>query len=298
MNGDGRYGKVWGLFRPILFPVLIAVLAAPASLSHPDRTFAGEPSPAASPQAAAAPRPAPGGTRPPTPICNSSIINTYPHDPQAFTQGLVFDDGILYESTGLLGRSSVRKVDLKTGAILQIHRLPAQLFGEGITVFGERLIQLTWQSGVGLVYDKRSFRLLDEFRYHGEGWGLTHDGKRLIMSDGTATLRFLDPDTYGEVGRLTVFDGNGPVAGLNELEYVRGEVYANVWPTSRIVRIDPATGRILAWLDLDTVSRRNAAFNPDAVLNGIAYDPRGDRLFVTGKLWQNLYEIKVVPSGR
>jgi glutamine cyclotransferase len=192
----------------------------------------------------------------------------------------------------------VRKVDLKTGSVLQILRLPAQLFGEGLTVFGDRLIQLTWQSGVGLVYDKRSFRLLEEFRYHGEGWGLTHDGKLLIMSDGTATLRFLHPETYGEVGRITVFDGNGPLAGLNELEYVRGEVYANVWPTSRIARIDPATGRIRAWIDLEIVSRRNVRFNRDAVLNGIAYDPRGDRLFVTGKLWSNLYEIRVVPPGK
>jgi glutamine cyclotransferase len=287
-----------GLFRLILFLALIAVLVFPASVSHPGSTSAGEPSPAASPQAAAAPRPAPGAARPSTPIYTCKIVNTYPHDPQAFTQGLVFDDGILYESTGLLGRSSVRKVDLKTGAVLHIHRLPAQLFGEGITVFGERLIQLTWRSGVGLVYDKRSFRLLEEFGYEGEGWGLTHDGRRLIMSDGTATLRFLHPETYGEIGRLTVFDGNGPVAGLNELEYVGGEVYANVWPTSRIARIDPATGRILAWVDLDTVSRRNAAFNPDAVLNGIAHQPRGDRLFITGKLWPNLYEVKVVPPAR
>ena len=287
-----------GLFRLILFLALIAVLVFPASVSHPGSTSAGEPSPAASPQAAAAPRPAPGAARPSTPIYTCKIVNTYPHDPQAFTQGLVFDDGILYESTGLLGRSSVRKVDLKTGAVLHIHRLPAQLFGEGITVFGERLIQLTWRSGVGLVYDKRSFRLLEEFGYEGEGWGLTHDGRRLIMSDGTATLRFLHPETYGEIGRLTVFDGNGPVAGLNELEYVGGEVYANVWPTSRIARIDLATGRILAWVDLDTVSRRNAAFNPDAVLNGIAHQPRGDRLFITGKLWPNLYEVKVVPPAR
>jgi glutamine cyclotransferase len=287
-----------GLFRLILFPALIAVLVCPASGRHPGSTFAGERNPAVWPQAAAAPRPTPGAARPSTPIYTCKIVNTYPHDPQAFTQGLVFDDGILYESTGLLGRSSVRKVDLKTGAILQIYRLPAQLFGEGITVFGERLIQLTWRAGVGLVYDKQSFRLLEEFRYEGEGWGLTHDGRRLIMSDGTATLRLLDPETYGEIGRLTVFDGNGPVVGVNELDYVRGEILANVWPTSRIVRIDPATGRILAWIDLETLSRRNAAFNTDAVLNGIAYEPRGDRLFVTGKLWPNLYEIKVVPPTR
>jgi glutamine cyclotransferase len=246
----------------------------------------------------ATPGPVPASPPHAAPVRTFKIVDTYPHDPQAFTQGLAFDDGILYESTGLLGHSSVRKVDLKTGSVLQILRLPAQLFGEGLTVFGDRLIQLTWQSGVGLVYDKRSFRLLEEFRYHGEGWGLTHDGKLLIMSDGTATLRFLHPETYGEVGRITVFDGNGPLAGLNELEYVRGEVYANVWPTSRIARIDPATGRIRAWIDLEIVSRRNVRFNRDAVLNGIAYDPRGDRLFVTGKLWSNLYEIRVVPPGK
>jgi len=287
-----------GLFRLILCPALIAVLLSPAWVIHPDSAPAGESSPAAAPKGGVASTPAPGTARPSTPVYTCRIVNTYPHDSQAFTQGLVFDDDILYEGTGLLGHSSVRKVDLKTGAVLQIQRLPAQLFGEGITVFGDRLIELTWQSGVGLVYDKRSFRLLEDFRYYGEGWGLTHDGRRLIMSDGTATLRFLHPESYGEIGRITVFDGNGPVAGLNELEYVRGEVYANVWPTSRIARIDPATGRILAWVDLETLSRRNAAFNPDAVLNGIAYDPRGDRLFVTGKLWPNLYEIKVVPLGK
>jgi glutamine cyclotransferase len=295
-----------GLFRLVLCAALIGGLVVAASLGRFGPTSAGGASPTGSPKAAAAPGPASGGAfgsassaaPPPTPIETCRIVNTYPHDSQAFTQGLVFDDGILYESTGLHGRSSVRKVDLKTGGVLQIHKLPPQLFGEGITVFGDRLIQLTWRSGVGFVYDKRSFRLLDEFRYHGEGWGLTHDGKRLIMSDGTATLRFLDPETYGEVGHLAVFDGNGPVAGLNELEYVRGEVFANVWPTSRIVRIDAATGRILAWIDLDPVWRRNAAFDPDAVLNGIAHEPRSGRLFVTGKLWPNLYEIKVVPPAK
>jgi glutamine cyclotransferase len=228
------------------------------------------------------------------PIYTCEIVNTYPHDPEAFTQGLVFANGILYESTGRLGRSSVRKVDLRTGAVLQIQKLPPQLFGEGISVFGDRLIQLTWQSRVGLVYEKKSFRLLKEFTYSSEGWGLTHDGKRLIMSDGTATLRFLDPETFKELGSIAVFDPNGPVRGLNELEYVRGEIYANVWPTSRIARIDPASGRVLAWIDLEALARQHTTFNPDAVLNGIAYDPRGDRLFVTGKLWPNLYEIKLL----
>ena len=280
-----------GLLRLIIFLALIAVLVFPASVSRPDSTSAGEPSPAASPQAAAAPRPAPGAARPSTPIYTCSIINTYPHDPQAFTQGLVVDDGILYESTGLLGRSSVRKVDLKTGAVLQIHRLPGQLFGEGITIFGERLIQLTWQSAVGLIYDKRSFRLLEEFRYHGEGWGLTHDGTRLIMSDGTSTLRFLDPETQRETGRVVVKDGTRPIERLNELEFVKGEVFANVWLTDRIAIVAPATGRVTAWLDLTGI--RGAAREGEDVLNGIAYDAAGDRLFVTGKLWSRLFEIRV-----
>jgi glutamine cyclotransferase len=229
-----------------------------------------------------------------TPVYTLQIVHRYPHDPDAFTQGLAFDHGTLYEGTGLLGRSSVRKVDVKTGSVLQIQRLPPQLFGEGITVFGDRLIQLTWQSGVGLVYEKESFRLLKEFTYPTEGWGLTHDGRRLIMSDGTATLRFLEPETFKELGSIAVFDGNGPVGGLNELEYVRGEIYANVWPTTRIARIDPETGRVVAWIDLEALARQHATFNPDAVPNGIAYDPWGKRLFVTGKLWPNLYEIKLV----
>jgi len=252
----------------------------------------------ASAAAGISPRPAPSLARPSTPIYTCEIVNTYPHDPEAFTQGLVFENGVLYESTGLQGRSSVRKVDVKTGSVLQMRRLPAQLFGEGVTVFGDRLIQLTWQSGVGLVYEKKSFRLLKEFTYATEGWGLTHDGRRLIMSDGTATLRFLEPQTFKELGSIAVFDRNGPVGGLNELEYVRGEVFANVWPTSRIARIDPASGRVLAWIDLEALARRHTTMNPHAVLNGIAYDPRADRLFVTGKLWPNLYEIKLVPLNK
>jgi len=281
----------------LLAPLALLLAWLGATAPHPVALGAGA-NPSSPGRQGAFPDPVPAASPRAAPVWTFKIVNTYPHDPQAFTQGLVFEDGILYESTGLLGRSSVRRVDLKTGAVLQLHRLPAQLFGEGLTVFGDRLIQLTWQTGVGFVYDKRSFRLLEEFRYQGEGWGLTHDGKRLIMSDGTATLRFLHPETYGEVGRITVFDENGPVAGLNELEFVRGEVYANVWPSSRIIRIDPASGRIRAWLDLDALLHRNAAFNPDAVLNGIAYDPRGDRLFVTGKLWAHLYEIRVVPPPK
>jgi glutamine cyclotransferase len=279
--------------RPIFFRVLIAVLLVAAWAINPVGALAAEPRPAGSASQGTAPRPASSTAFPATPIYTCKVVQTYPHDPQAFTQGLVFDNGVLYESTGLFGRSSVREVALKTGSVLQMRRLPAQLFGEGITVFGERLVQLTWRSRVGFVYEKKGFRLLKEFTYSTEGWGLTHDGKRLIMSDGTATLHFLDPETYEETGKIAVFDGNSPIGGLNELEYVRGEVYANVWLTSRIARIDPASGRVLAWIDLEALARQNAMLNPDAVLNGIAYDPRSKRLFVTGKLWPNLYEIKL-----
>jgi glutamine cyclotransferase len=283
-----------GFFRAVLFPALIAVLLLPAGAIHLDTALAAEPSLAGPASQGAATRPAPSAARYATAVYAYKIVHTYPHDPQAFTQGLALDHGTLYESTGLLGRSSLRKVDLKTGSVLEIRRLPAQLFGEGMTVFRDRLVQLTWRSGVGLVYEKKSLRLLEEFTYPGEGWGLTQDGKRLIMSDGTATLRFLDPETYKEIGKIAVFDGNSPVRGLNELEYVHGEVYANVWLTSRIARIDPTSGRVVAWIDLDALARENASFNPDAVLNGIAYDPRSKHLFVTGKLWPNLYEIKLV----
>jgi glutamine cyclotransferase len=284
------------LFRYLFLLTLTAALLWVGAI-HPPLGLGAGPSPDSSVVQAVPPAPSSAPTQRLTPIYTCRIVNTYPHDPEAFTQGLVFQDGILYESTGLLGRSSVRKVDVKTGSVLQIQKLPPQLFGEGIAVFGDRLVQLTWQSGVGLVYEKKSFRLLKEFTYPTEGWGLTHDGRRLIMSDGTATLRFLDPETFKELGSIAVFDGNGPVGGLNELEYVRGEIYANVWPTTRIARIDPASGRVLAWIDLEALARPRAMFNPDAVPNGIAYDPRGKRLFVTGKLWPNLYEIRLVRSA-
>jgi glutamine cyclotransferase len=220
------------------------------------------------------------------------IINIYPHDKNAFTQGLVFENGVLYESTGLYGNSTLRRVELATGTTLQLYALPNQFFGEGITVFDDKIIQLTWQSNRGFVYDKHSFDLLQEFSYPTEGWGITHDGSRLIMSDGTATLYFLDPETFEKVGQVEVHD-TGPVTQLNELEYIQGEVYANIWGEEKIAIINPQTGQVKGWIDLSGIQGlENQDINN--VLNGIAYDAKEDRLFVTGKMWSQLLEIKLI----
>ena len=227
------------------------------------------------------------------------VVATYPHDPDAFTQGLVYQDGIFYEGTGLRGRSSLRKVDPASGAVTQEIDLADQYFGEGITIFGDKLYQLTWQEDTGFIYDKDSFELLDTWTYPGEGWGLTTDGERLIMSDGTNVLRFLDPETLDETGAVSVTDPQGnPVVRLNELEYVNGEVLANIWQTDWIARIDPATGSVLGWIDLSGLLPAEDRTQPVDVLNGIAYDPATDRLFVTGKLWPKLFEIDLVPIPR
>lgn len=226
------------------------------------------------------------------------IIGSYPHDPDAFTQGLAIENGILYEGTGLYGKSSLRRVDLQTGEVTQLHRLPASLFGEGITVIGNRIIQLTWKSKFGLVYDKNTFKLLKVFRYQGEGWGITHDGDSLIMSDGTDTIRFLHPETFKEKRRIKVKDEQGPLMSLNELEYVEGSIFANVWKTDRIAIIDPETGRVTGWVDLAGVMpgdrKRDEGEN---VLNGIAYEADSKALYVTGKLWPKLFQIKLVQQN-
>jgi glutaminyl-peptide cyclotransferase len=224
------------------------------------------------------------------------VVNTYPHDPQAYTQGLIYVDGHLYESTGLNGRSSLRMDDLATGRALQSAAVPSQYFAEGLAPWGSTLVQLTWQSHVAFVYDRFSFRLLKTFHYDCEGWGLTEDGKNLILSDGSATLHFFDPNTFREVRHVTVKDHGAPVTELNELEYIHGQIYANVWHTDRIARIAPATGKVLGWIDLAGLLPVNQRSDPEAVLNGIAYDAAHDRLFVTGKLWPKLFEIKIVPE--
>lgn len=226
------------------------------------------------------------------PVNRFEVVRIYPHDPQAFTQGLVFLDGVLYEGTGLNGRSGIRKVRLENGEVLQVQKLEAQHFGEGIAVVGQSIVQLTYQSGVGFVYDRTTFQRTKTFSYSGEGWGLTYDGSRLIMSDGSETLRFLDPATLKQVGRLTVRDAGRPVEYLNELEIVRGEIFANVWQTDRIARISPKTGAVTGWIDLAGLLDPRDAQGAD-VLNGIAYDAGKDRLFVTGKLWPKLFEIRL-----
>ena len=223
------------------------------------------------------------------------VVHVFPHDAGAFTQGLVYVDGHLYESTGRNGRSSLRMVDLQTGGVLQRHDLPAQYFGEGLTNWGNDLVQLTWKSETAFVYDRFSFVLRRTTHYPWEGWGLTEDGKNLILSDGSAVLRFLDPQSFREVRRISVRDALGrPLLNLNELEYVRGEIYANVWQTDWIVRISPHTGAVLGWVDLSDLMDKSQLSDPDAVLNGIAYDTTFDRLFVTGKLWPKLFEIKLI----
>lgn len=223
------------------------------------------------------------------------VVHSYPHDRLAFTEGLFYLDGFLYESTGLKGASSIRKVKLETGEVMRQYDLPGSYFGEGIVNWKNRLIQLTWQTQIGFVHDLKNFKVISTFYYPGEGWALTQDGKRIIMDDGTAQIRFWDPETLKELGRLTVTDGGQPVQNLNELEWVKGEIYANIWGTNRIARIDPANGKVIAWIDLTGLLKpEETDSDSDAVLNGIAYDAKGDRLFVTGKKWPRLFEIRLV----
>ncbi len=222
-----------------------------------------------------------------------SIVNTYPHDRNAFTEGLVYENGFIYESTGLYGESTLRRVQLETGNILQSYLLPDQYFGEGITIFGDNIIQLTWQSNKGFVYDKHSFELLSEFSYPTEGWGITNDGNRLIMSDGSATLYLLDSQSFSKIGQIEVRDAGNPVTKLNELEYVNGEIYANIWMQQKIAIINPQTGQVRAWIDLTNITGYQNLYAGD-VLNGIAYDSESNRLFVTGKNWSLILEITLV----
>ena len=257
-------------------------------------------SPTPSPEPAPVPTPPPTPTSPSdfiafeaVPIYTYEVVNTYPHDQNAFTQGLVFENGILYEGTGLRKRSTLRRVDLETGDILQILRIPDQYFGEGVTIYENKVIQLTWKSHIGFVYDKSSLELLQEFNYSTEGWGITYDEKHLIMSDGTSTLYFLHPETFEQIGQIEVLDGDEPVTRINELEYVQGEIYANIWLTDRIARISPQTGQVVGWIELEGLLYVEDYNEPIDVLNGIAYDPKNDRLFVTGKLWPRLFEIKL-----
>ena len=234
----------------------------------------------------------PVGSR--VPVSSYTVTHAYPHDPHAFTQGIEYRDGVLYEGTGLNGESSLRKVELTTGKVLQKVAVSPEYFGEGITSWGDTVLQLTWQSQIGFIYDRATFKQLRTFKYTGEGWGLTHNASELIMSDGSASLRFLDPKTLMEKRRVLVTDAGIIIRDLNELEWVNGEIYANVWQTNFIARIAPSTGRVTGWIDLTGLLSPQEQRGGADVLNGIAYDAAGKRLFVTGKLWPKLFEIGLV----
>jgi glutaminyl-peptide cyclotransferase len=230
------------------------------------------------------------------PTYGVEVVNTWPHDTDAYTQGLVFQDGNLLESTGREGKSSLRRIELETARVLQKVIVPSPYFAEGITLLKGRIFQLTWQHQRGFIYDPSTFAKLGEFTYSGEGWGLTNDGDSLILSDGTNRLRFLDPVNFQLKKSIAVFDGRRAITNLNELEFVQSEVYANVWHTDRLARIDPQTGRVAGWIDLKGLLSRSEVSDEEAVLNGIAYDETRNRLFVTGKLWPKLFEIRLVQN--
>ncbi|WP_404419128.1 glutaminyl-peptide cyclotransferase [Marinospirillum sp.] len=231
------------------------------------------------------------------PVSDFRVLQTYPHDPQAFTQGLLFHEGHLYESTGRYGQSTLRKVDLESGEVVQSVQLPAHRFGEGLALWEDWLIQLTWQAGEARVYDRHSLELLHTFSYKGQGWGLTADDTSLILSDGSATLRFFDPETFTETRRIQVLDQGRAVSRLNELDYVKGEILANVWHSDLIARINPQSGRVQGWIDLQGLLPEHLQpQDSDAVLNGIAWDAENQRLFVTGKLWPKLFAIELIPE--
>ncbi len=224
------------------------------------------------------------------------VVNAFPHDTNAFTQGLIYLDGFLYESTGLYGESSLRRVDLTTGNIIQKLTLADEFFGEGITSVDDVIIQLTWKSQIGFVYNKSSFVLLDKFTYPTEGWGLTFDGNYLIMSDGSDALFFLEPKTFQQIKKIQVRENNNSIMNLNELEYIDGEIYANIWLQQKIAIINPETGQVRAYIDLATLQGATSS-SSEAVLNGIAYDSEQQRLFVTGKCWSQIFEIELVPEN-
>jgi glutamine cyclotransferase len=261
-----------GTFRRLPLVILLAALAQSLTSQAPPRSHATPPE------------------------YTFEIVRTFPHDATAFTQGLAYRDGFLYEGTGLKGRSSLRKVRLETGEVVQRIDLAPEFFGEGVTLIGNKIVQLTWQSQTGFVYNLSDFRLLRRFSYSGEGWGLATNGQDLFMSDGSAEIRVLDGSTLTEKHRFTVHDGPRHIDQLNELEFVEGEIFANIWQTDRIARISPQTGEVTGWIDLTGILSPVYRLEPGAVLNGIAYDANRKRLFVTGKLWPNIFEIRLVPK--
>lgn len=271
--------------RTPLRPAVAAALAGLALSSGNAPAGTPQPFPSIPPAGSIAPR------------YTYQIVRQFPHDPDAFTQGLEFVDGALYEGTGLEGHSRVRKVDLESGKVLQEVALAPEYFGEGIAVLPNRVLQLTWRSKIGFVYDRATLRQIGTFRYTGEGWGLTHTDQDVIMSDGTDQLRFLDPTSLAERRRLSVSDAGMPIKDLNELEWIDGEIYANVWQTDWIARVSPATGHVTGWIDLAGLLSAGERAHAD-VLNGIAYDRQAKRLFVTGKLWPRIFEITLKRIAR
>ncbi|MBS1912725.1 MAG: glutaminyl-peptide cyclotransferase [Bacteroidetes bacterium] len=231
------------------------------------------------------------------PVWGYTVVNTYPHDPMAFTEGLFVHDGMFYESTGMPDSSTLRRVDISTGNVVKLRKLDSMYFGEGLAMVGSRLYQLTWRTNRGFVYDAKTFEPVDTVAYYGEGWGLTTDGTDLFMSDGTSTLRVIDPATFQVKRQIPVFVGNTPLSDINELEYINGEIYANVWKTDSLVRIDPKTGSVLGWINLSRLLPMSERTGREDVLNGIAYDPKGNRLFVTGKYWAKVYQIALTGPG-
>ncbi len=266
-----------------------------SSTPTPTETPSATSSPTVSPTSTPTTSPSPTPTSTPSSgalVYTYSIVNTFPHDSYAFTQGLVVEsDDVLLEGTGNYGASSLRRVGLRNGTVLQQYNLSSDYFGEGIAVVGDRLIQLTWQNYTGFVYNKTTFELLETFSLSTEGWGLTYNGTHLILSDGTSTLYFLDPNTFQTVGNAAVHDGGMLISRLNELEYINGDVYANIWQEHRIAIINPQTGQVKAYIDLTGLYQTS---NPNAVLNGIAYNSRTNQLYITGKYWPHLYEIQLV----
>jgi glutamine cyclotransferase len=281
----------------VLVVLAVAFIAASLSGLTPSNGSTPTPSPIQTPSQ---PTYSPTPTPTPLPTISTSkaaatytykIVKTYPHDTSAFTEGLVFDNGVLYESTGM--SSSLRRVDLESGSIQKQIDLPAEYFGEGLTVVNDSLVQLTWQNHIGFIYDKATFGLLGNFSYSTEGWGLTYNGSCLIMSDGSSNLHFLDPVTYQKVGQVNVHDGSASITNINELEYVNGDIYANIWLQQKIAIINPQTGAVKGWIDLSGIYQ---TVDPNAVLNGIAYDTKTSSLYITGKDWPHLYQITITPK--
>ncbi len=233
-----------------------------------------------------------------TTLYGYKIVNTFSHDPESFTQGLFLEDGILYESTGLNGKSAVKKIDLKTGKVIKSRNMQDKFFGEGLTIVNDKIIQITWRSKTGFVYDKDSLEILRTFSYKTQGWGITYDGKYLIISDGSEILYFMDPKSFVVVGKLEIYDDRGKVSKLNELEYIDGEIYANIWGKDLIARINPKTGYVNSWIDLTGILSKEDRKGKEDVLNGIAYNPENNTLLVTGKLWPKIFEIKVIEKNQ